>query len=66
MAGELLTISQTAKYLQLSEKTIRRLINDNRLTASRVGNRIWRVKTSDIEDYIQAHTNGKKGATMDE
>ncbi|MCL1852813.1 MAG: helix-turn-helix domain-containing protein [Peptococcaceae bacterium] len=62
MDGELLTISQTAKYLKLSEKTIRRLISDNRLTASKVGNRTWRIKTSDIEEYIQANSNGKKGA----
>jgi DNA (cytosine-5)-methyltransferase 1 len=60
MSTELLTVSQTAKYLQLSEKTIRRLISENRLSASKVANRTWRIRASDVDDYIQAHTNGKK------
>ena len=61
MDDELLTIAQTAKYLKLSEKTIRRLISESRLIASKVGNRTWRIKASDIENYIQTNNNGKKG-----
>lgn len=60
MTTELLTVSQTAKYLQLSEKTIRRLINEGRLSASRVGSRSWRIRASAVDDYVQAHTNEKK------
>jgi DNA (cytosine-5)-methyltransferase 1 len=60
MMDELLTVSQTAKYLQLSEKTVRRLIRERRLSASKVANRSWRIRASDVDDYIQAHTNGKK------
>jgi excisionase family DNA binding protein len=60
MISELLTVSQTAKYLQLSEKTVRRLINEGKLSASKVANRSWRIRATDVEDYIQAHTNGKK------
>ena len=33
MDTELLTVSQTAQYLQLSEKTIRRMIGNGRLPA---------------------------------
>lgn len=62
MAEELLTVLQAASYLQLSDKTIRRLINNCQLTAFKVGNRSWRIKRSDIEAYLQAHTNGEKGA----
>lgn len=65
MADELLTVLQTANYLQLSEKTIRRLIKNHQLTASKVGNRSWRIKISDIETYLQSHTNGKKGAEVE-
>ncbi|MCL2213701.1 MAG: helix-turn-helix domain-containing protein [Treponema sp.] len=61
MTDELLTVSQTAKYLQLSEKTIRRLITNSKLSASKVGNRSWRIRASDVDKYINAHTNGKKG-----
>lgn len=62
MTDELFTVSQAANYLQLSEKTVRRLIKNHQLTASKVGDRSWRIKTSEIEEYLQAHTNGKKGA----
>ncbi|MDR3186486.1 MAG: helix-turn-helix domain-containing protein [Christensenellaceae bacterium] len=58
MTEKLLTISQVASYLQLSDKTIRRLIKDNLLVASKVGDRAWRIKIQDIENYLSAHTNG--------
>lgn len=60
MNSELLTVSQTATYLKLSEKTVRRLISDGRLQASKLGNRSWRIRDCDIDDYIQANSNGKK------
>ena len=66
MDSELLTVAQTARYLQFSEKTIRRLIKDGRLPASKIGNRTWRIRTSDIDEYIQANSNGKKGAIENE
>lgn len=61
MPDELLTISQAASYLQLSDKTIRRLIKNSQMTASKVGDRAWRIRVADIEDYLRAHTNGRKG-----
>ncbi|MDR0724834.1 MAG: helix-turn-helix domain-containing protein [Prevotellaceae bacterium] len=60
--SELLTILQAANYLQLSDKTVRRLIKTRQLEASKVGDRVWRIKLSDIENYLKAHTNGKEGA----
>jgi DNA (cytosine-5)-methyltransferase 1 len=62
MDDEILTISQTASYLQISDKTVRRLINNNKLAASKVGERVWRVKESDIVKYLSANTNETKGA----
>ena len=64
--SDLLTVSQAAKYLQLSEKTIRRLIGDNRLPASKISSRTWRIKTSDIDEYIKVNSNVKKGAQENE
>jgi excisionase family DNA binding protein len=61
MLTELLTVAQTAEYLKLSEKTIRRLISDGSLPASKIGNRSWRVLMSDVDEYIQANKNDKKG-----
>lgn len=59
-ADELLTISETANYLKLSDKTVRRLIKDNKLMASRVGDRTWRIKKNDIQKYLTFHINGTK------
>ena len=57
---EILTILQTATYLKLSEKTIRRLIKDNQLTASKVGSHAWRIRKQDIDSYLQSNSN-KRG-----
>lgn len=49
---DIMTISQTASYLQVCEKTIRRLIEKKELTASKVGGS-WRIKKSDVDDYLE-------------
>ena len=58
MDKELLTVSQTAQYLQLSEKTIRRMIGNGSLPASKLGNRTWRIRACDVDEYVSnAHKN---------
>lgn len=52
MNTELLTVSQTAQYLKLSEKTVRRMIGNGSLPASKVTNRSWRIRSCDIDDYV--------------
>lgn len=61
MADEIFTVAQTAKYLQVCEKTVRRLINSDKLIAFRIGtgNRSLRIKKSDIDDYLAKHINRK-------
>ena len=68
MADEILTVAQTAQYLQVCEKTVRRLIGSNKLTAFRVGegNRSLRIKKSDIDDYLAQHVNKTEGVTVNE
>lgn len=61
MQDELLTISQAAEYLKISEKTIRRLINSCKISASKVGNRSWRIRSNDLEAYLQANKNYTQG-----
>ena len=46
MNAELLTVAQAAKYLQLSEKTIRRYIHRGILPASKWEDRMWRIRAS--------------------
>lgn len=68
MANEIFTVAQTAQYLQVCEKTVRRLISSDKLIASRVGtgNRSLRIKKSDIDVYLAEHVNKTKGATINE
>ena len=65
MSDEIFTVAQAAQYLQVCEKTVRRLIGSNKLTASRVGtgNRSLRIKKADIDVYLSEQTNRMKGAT---
>ena len=57
---DLMTVSQTARYLQLSEKTVRRLIGNGTLSASKIGDRFWRIRLCDVENYITSHSNSTK------
>jgi excisionase family DNA binding protein len=61
MSDEIFTIKQTADYLQLSSKTIHKLIRDKKLIASEVGTRSWRIKKADIEAFLRANANLPEG-----
>lgn len=65
MTEELFTVLQAAEYLQICEKTVRRLINSKTLTASKVG-KSWRIKKSDIDSYLLNNSNLLKGANSNE
>lgn len=68
MDDEIFTVAQAAQYLRVCEKTVRRLINSNKLTASRVGtgNRSLRIKKSSIDAYLAEHENNKEGVAINE
>lgn len=66
MSEELFTIAQTAEYLQVCDKTVRRLINSNKLIASKVGDRAWRIRKEDIDSFLLQHTNGTIGGAANE
>ncbi len=66
MSEELFTIAQAAQYLKVCDKTVRRLINSNKLIASKVGDRAWRIRKNDIEEYLREHTNSGKGSAINE
>lgn len=57
---ELFSVSQAAQYLKICEKTVRRLIQSNKLIASKVANK-WRLKRNDIDKYLHKNANGKDG-----
>lgn len=66
MGYELYTVAEAADYLKLSTKTILRLIADGKITASKVSDRSWRIKNTDIEEYLESNTNGKMKANVKE
>ena len=59
MSTDIFTVSQTAQYLQVCEKTVRRLISKNELVASKIGNS-WRIQKQDIDNYLKKNRNNTK------
>ena len=66
MDDEIYTIMQVAQYLKVCDKTGRRLIKANKLTASKVGDRSWRIRKTDIDMYLRDNTNETKGVAINE
>lgn len=56
MSKDILTVAQAAEYLQVCDKTVRRLISKNELIASKIGNS-WRIQKKDIDNYLKANRN---------
>ena len=57
---EIMTINQVAAYLQLSEMTTYKLVQEGKIPAFKIG-RSWRVKKSDLDILIERL---KKGETI--
>jgi len=53
-----LTIREAAKYLKLNQKTIRRMIEEKRLVAYRIGHS-WRIRNDDLRSLVSK--NGGQG-----
>ena len=56
MPDSLMTIAQAAEYLKVCDKTVRRLITRQELTASKVG-KSWRMQKADIDKYLSETRN---------
>ena len=56
---EILTVSQVAEYLQLSEMTTYKLVQEGRIPSFKIG-RHWRVRKSDLTSLINRLNNGEK------
>lgn len=51
MSNEIMTIQQAANYLQVCDKTVRKLISKKELSVSKIG-KLWRIKKNDIDEYL--------------
>ena len=58
MDDKLLTMQEAADYLRVSTRSIFRYIKDSRLKASKIG--WWRIKQSDLEKFLNKHSNVKR------
>ena len=56
---EILTISQVAAYLQLSEMTTYKLVQEGKIPAFKIG-RSWRVKKDDLDILIERLKKGER------
>lgn len=56
MIEELLTISQVASYLNVCDKTVRRLIEKKEIVAYKVGGS-WRIEKRELEKYLKNNRN---------
>ncbi|MBT2718059.1 helix-turn-helix domain-containing protein [Bacillus sp. ISL-57] len=60
MESKYLTVEQVAKDLGLTEKTVRKYINDGELTAYKLGTS-WKIAPSDVEEFLKTKSNKQKG-----
>ncbi len=56
---EIMTISQVADFLQLSEMTTYKLVQEGKIPAFKIG-RSWRVKKDDLDMLIERLKKGEK------
>ncbi len=58
MEPDIMTIAQVAKYLQISEVTTYKMVNDGDIPGFKIG-RHWRVKKEELEAFIERLKNGE-------
>ena len=51
----ILSVKEVADYLRVEHKTVRKLIDEGKLKAHRIG-RGLRVKDSDVEEFLDKNT----------
>jgi excisionase family DNA binding protein len=56
---EIMTVTQVAEYLQISEMTTYKLINEGKIQGFKIG-RHWRVKKEDLNEFIEKLKNGER------
>ncbi|GAB3055270.1 helix-turn-helix domain-containing protein [Virgibacillus ainsalahensis] len=56
---EIMTVSQVAEYLQLSEMTTYKLVQEGKVPAFKIG-RHWRVKRDDLNELIERLKKGER------
>ena len=61
--AKLMTLEQVASYLQVTERTVYRLLKGGRIPASRVGQQ-WRFMKGSIDEWLRRNSVGAKAAIL--
>lgn len=59
MEQAIMTIAQVAEYLQLSEMTTYKLVQEGKLPGFKIG-RHWRIKRDDLDEFIERLKKGER------
>lgn len=59
MKREIMTVSQVAEFLQLSEMTTYKFVQEGKIPAFKIG-RHWRIKRDDLDDLIERLKKGER------
>ena len=62
---ELLTIDETAEFLRVSDKTVRRMLNDGRLKGVNIG-RQWRIPKEALAELTRVGGTDRQEIRMDD
>jgi len=56
---EIMTVGEVAAYFKISEQIILKLVKEGEIPSFRIGEH-WRIKKSDIGDFIETLMQGKR------
>lgn len=56
---EIMTVTEVAEYLKISEVTTYKLVQDGKMPAFKIG-RHWRVKKDDLSEFIEKLKHGER------
>ncbi len=56
---EIMTVSEVAQYLRISEVTTYKFIQDGKIPGFKIG-RHWRVKRSDLAEFIEKQKRNER------
>ena len=55
LSDELLTVNETCKLLKISRPTLLKLMRKESIKGFKIGKRVWRIRRSEVEEYIEKY-----------
>ena len=55
LSDELLTVNETCKLLKISRPTLLKLMRKGSIKGFKIGKRVWRIRRSEVEEYIEKY-----------